>query len=247
MRDVPQGDDLALVDLGDVLEADHETDLGYPPTPPEFWTPTPHGEQSGATCGDAVCRRTRARRRGSASALVAGAPPLEERLDEAVEVAVEHRLHVAGLVPGALVLHELVRLQACTCGSDCRSRCRASPPTAARARRAAPRAAARASRAARICIAFVLFCSCERWFWHDTTMPVGRWVMRTAESVTLTCWPPAPDERYVSMRRSLGVDVGRLGLRRARAPRRTPRTRSGGARWRRTARCGSAGARPSRR
>ena len=32
--------------------------------------------------------------------------------------------------------------------------------------------------------------------------PVGRWVSRTAESVLLTCWPPAPDERYVSMRRS---------------------------------------------
>ena len=26
--------------------------------------------------------------------------------------------------------------------------------------------------------------------------------MRTAESVTLTCWPPAPLERNVSMRRS---------------------------------------------
>ena len=36
--------------------------------------------------------------------------------------------------------------------------------------------------------------------------------MRTAESVTLTCWPPAPDERYVSMRRSLGIDLGLLGL-----------------------------------
>src|SRR3954451_11867731 len=36
--------------------------------------------------------------------------PLEERLDQAVEVPVEHRLHVAGLVPGAFVLHELVRL-----------------------------------------------------------------------------------------------------------------------------------------
>ena len=33
-------------------------------------------------------------------------------------------------------------------------------------------------------------------------MPVGRWVMRTAESVVLTCWPPAPDERIVSMRMS---------------------------------------------
>ena len=52
-----------------------------------------------------------------------------------------------------------------------------------------------ASRAARICIALARFWSCERSFWHDTTTPVGRCVMRTAESVTLTCWPPAPDER----------------------------------------------------
>ena len=28
-----------------------------------------------------------------------------------------------------------------------------------------------------------------------TTIPVGRWVMRTAESVLLTCWPPAPEAR----------------------------------------------------
>ena len=33
-------------------------------------------------------------------------------------------------------------------------------------------------------------------------MPVGRWVMRTAESVVLTCCPPAPDARIVSMRMS---------------------------------------------
>ena len=33
-----------------------------------------------------------------------------------------------------------------------------------------------------------------------TTMPVGMCVMRTAESVVLTCWPPAPDARIVSMR-----------------------------------------------
>ena len=51
-------------------------------------------------------------------------------------------------------------------------------------------------------IATSLFLCCERSFWHDTTMPVGRWVMRTAESVTLTCCPPAPLDRYVSMRSS---------------------------------------------
>ena len=26
--------------------------------------------------------------------------------------------------------------------------------------------------------------------WQATMMPVGMWVMRTAESVVLTCWPP---------------------------------------------------------
>ena len=29
----------------------------------------------------------------------------------------------------------------------------------------------------------------------DTTMPVGMWVSRTAESVVLTDWPPGPLER----------------------------------------------------
>ena len=45
-------------------------------------------------------------------------------------------------------------------------------------------------------------------------MPVGRWVMRTAESVVLTLCPPGPDDRYTSMRRSLGsiVDLDLLGL-----------------------------------
>src|SRR3954452_13777306 len=35
----------------------------------------------------------------------------------------------------------------------------------------------------RTVIAVALFCSCERSFWHETTIPVGRWVSRTAESV----------------------------------------------------------------
>ncbi len=34
-----------------------------------------------------------------------------------------------------------------------------------------------------------------RSFWQATTMLVGRWVMRIADSVLLTCWPPAPEER----------------------------------------------------
>ncbi len=39
------------------------------------------------------------------------------------------------------------------------------------------------------------FWSCERSFWQATTRPLGRWVMRTAESVVLTSWPPGPEER----------------------------------------------------
>ena len=43
--------------------------------------------------------------------------------------------------------------------------------------------------------------------WHSTTVPVGRWVMRMADSVLLTCCPPAPEERKVSICRSLGSMV----------------------------------------
>ena len=32
----------------------------------------------------------------------------------------------------------------------------------------------------------------------DTTMPVGMWVIRTAESVVFTDWPPGPEERKTS-------------------------------------------------
>jgi hypothetical protein len=53
--------------------------------------------------------------------------------------------------------------------------------------------------------ACALFLCCERPSWHSTTMPVGRWVMRTAESVLLMCWPPAPEARKVSMRISAGL------------------------------------------
>jgi hypothetical protein len=35
-------------------------------------------------------------------------------------------------------------------------------------------------------MAEALFWICDRSFWQETTMPVGRWVSRTAESVVLT-------------------------------------------------------------
>ena len=54
-------------------------------------------------------------------------------------------------------------------------------------------------------IASARFLCCERSFWHWTTMPVGICVMRIAESVLLICWPPAPEARKVSVRRSAGL------------------------------------------
>ena len=38
-------------------------------------------------------------------------------------------------------------------------------------------------------------------------MPVGMWNTRTADSVLLTCWPPAPEARNVSMRSSAGFST----------------------------------------
>ncbi len=60
------------------------------------------------------------------------------------------------------------------------------------------------SRARRMRRADSLFCSWLFSFWQDTTSPLGRWVIRTAESVVFTLCPPGPEERYTSIRRSLG-------------------------------------------
>src|SRR3954453_14818219 len=50
--------------------------------------------------------------------------------------------------------------------------------------------------------ACALFLCCERPAWQTTATPVGICVSRTADSVLLTCWPPAPPERIVSTRTS---------------------------------------------
>ena len=47
-----------------------------------------------------------------------------------------------------------------------------------------------------------MFCSWLFSFWQLTTMPVGTWVIRTAESVVFTLWPPGPLLRKTSIRRS---------------------------------------------
>ncbi len=67
------------------------------------------------------------------------------------------------------------------------------------------RVRARAARAFSSDSARARFLCWLRSSWHSTTMPVGRCVMRIAESVLLTCWPPAPDARNVSTFRSAAL------------------------------------------
>src|SRR5207247_4411924 len=59
--------------------------------------------------GPQIPVRSPARARGRRRAPVVLPAPLQVRLDEGVELAVEDRLDVARLVPRALVLHELIR------------------------------------------------------------------------------------------------------------------------------------------
>ncbi len=75
--------------------------------------------------------------------------------------------------------HRLVRIspRSRACSSSC-SRTRSS-----------------SKRALRMRIAVSRFCNCDRSFWQETTMPLGRCVMRTAVSVLLTFCPPAPVAR----------------------------------------------------
>ena len=114
---------------------------------------------------------------------------------EVVEVPVQHRLDVPRLIAAAQILHELVRSE------DIRADLAPPGDVAQRPGKGLQllyRRSARwrsASLAARICRAFALFWCWLRSFWHEVTIPVGRCVIRTAESVTFTCWPPAPEER----------------------------------------------------
>jgi hypothetical protein len=57
-------------------------------------------------------------------------------------------------------------------------------------------------RARRIFMALARFLCWLFSSWQLTTSPVGMWVMRTAESVVLTLWPPGPLERKTSTRMS---------------------------------------------
>ncbi len=56
-------------------------------------------------------------------------------------------------------------------------------------------------------MALARFLCCDRSFWHCTTMPVGMCVMRTADSVRFTCWPPAPEARKTSTLQIVRLDI----------------------------------------
>ena len=66
---------------------------------------------------------------------------------------------------------------------------------AADASAAAASSAAAINRARSIRMACSRFCNWERSFWQETTMPLGRCVIRTAESVVFTPCPPGPEDR----------------------------------------------------
>jgi len=114
----------------------------------------------------------------------------------------------ADLVLRAQVLDHLVRVQ------DVERICRPSSPCVGRA--IASLVAASSSwrwPAGEDCM--TRSAAARFWIWDfsfciDTTMPVGRWVIRTAESVVLTLWPPGPTsgERRSSAR-SPGCRCGR--------------------------------------
>ncbi len=132
-----------------------------------------------------VGRRPRAHGTATATAGFPLSPELG--FDERVDVTVEHGVDVARLVLGAQILDQSGTAPSRTNGSGSPTPPPTGAPTASRARCAVRRAGVRPAwhRGS----AWPWPCSgagCAR-SGHDTTMPVGRWVIRTAESVLLTC------------------------------------------------------------
>ena len=139
-------------------------------------------------------------------------------LDEFVQVAVQHFLRVAAFDAGAQIL-DARSGRARSCGSGCPSRCRTWSLPAHPSRRCASALPARTASPPASSSRVSRLACWLRPVWQATTVLVGMWVMRTADSVLLTCWPPAPDERYTSVRRSAGLinqanllaDIGACG------------------------------------
>ena len=102
---------------------------------------------------------------------------------------------VRGFHPGAQVLHHLIGLQ--HIGPDLVAPARIAlvfMRGVDRRRCACPAPADKAATSARSSQMSRFWC-CDFIDWRSPRYSVGKWVIRTAESVVLTCWPPAPDDR----------------------------------------------------
>ena len=111
---------------------------------------------------------------------------------EFVQVAVEDGEGVAGFVVGAVIFHHRVRLQEVGANLVAEGDVAVFTPADSRIRLLPVRCRCRSSRRAfNTRMALARFLIWLRSFWQVTTMPVGKWVMRMADSVLFTCWPPA--------------------------------------------------------
>ena len=151
---------------------------------------TPSRVRNSSTPDDARATVIRERALQRRAALLGG-----QRVRELVEVALEDRvepmLRELDAVVGEAVLGEVVGADLLGSLAARRSARGASRPAPACCRsRSCSYRRARSTR-----IALSRFLSCERSSCIATTMPVGMCVMRTAESVVLTLWPPGPVER----------------------------------------------------
>jgi hypothetical protein len=115
-------------------------------------------------------------------------------LDEHVDVAVQHAIDIADLLFGPVILHELIRVQHVAANLAAERDLLLGAADLIELGLLLLHLQIEEARLQHLIAESRLRC-CDRSFWHDTTMPVGRCVMRIAESVTLTCWPPAPLDR----------------------------------------------------
>ena len=137
----------------------------------------------------------------------------DQRVDELVDLAVQDAR--AGCGRSSPIRWSVTR----SCPGSCRSgSSRSGRPSRPSMRRVAESLARcscclrSSSRERSTDIALALFLCWLFSSWISTTSPVGRWVMRTAESVVFTDWPPGPDERLTSMRRSRSSSICDLDL-----------------------------------
>ena len=155
---------------------------------------------SSAADGDAASSRSRSAASTLATRVDPARPALRPgvpapSLDHLIEVAVHDVVEPVQRELDAMVrqaaLRKVVGPDALGTMAGARLGAGAFPPSPRRAARVLRTGASRAAEPSR---AHGFLCW-ERSSWHSTTIPVGRCVTRTAESVLLTCWPPAPEER----------------------------------------------------